>query len=183
MADSTTADAVDEKVEVEGAMPEPATDDEPLGDAGKAALRKEREANKAHARRIAELEGLLRESENASKSEEEKTRERLTALEQSLEAERHQKALLEASNKSGVPVDILAGPKDDLAAYAQALLEWQKTVTVEPTHGDVHQPVPSLSQRPEHSGAVSIDEQIRAAQEAGEKSTVAMLKALKLGKQ
>ncbi|QJC22014.1 hypothetical protein [Arcanobacterium buesumense] len=182
MAENTAVEEEVKPAEVDGAKPEETVEDEFLGDAGKAALKKEREANKANAKRIAELESLLRESENASKSEEEKTRERLTALEQSLEAERRQKELLEASNSTGVPVELLAGPQDDLTAYAQALLDWQKKQASEPADDPRH-PVPSLSQRPEHSGAVSIDEQIRAAVEAGDKATVSMLKALKLGKQ
>lgn len=57
--------------------------DEPLGDTGKKALLSEREARKAAEKLAADREMRIRELEDATKSEEDKRKERFTALEES----------------------------------------------------------------------------------------------------
>lgn len=155
--------------------------DEPLGEPGKTALLKERDTRKAAEKRASEAEARLRELEDAGKTEAQKQADALKRAEAELESIRAEKQRLEVASSSGVPADLLAGPGDDLDAYAAALLEWRGSVKQEAPRAAMSGPVPTIGKVPERTGAITIDEQIAAAEQAGEKSLVASLKAMKLG--
>lgn len=179
--DTTDTPAVED---VQGATPEAHADaqNDTLGDKGLKALQEERAARKASDKRVAELEALLQEKNASAKSLDEQNAERIAKLEEQIASEKHEKKLLEASVKTGVPVELLAGASGDVEAYATALADWKSAQSVT---GQVDTPtsvsVPTVKQRPEGSGAITIDEQIAVAQEAGDSQLVSVLKAMKLG--
>lgn len=161
-----------------------ATSSEQLGENGKKALEAERAAARAAQKRVSELEELLKQRDDASKSETEKLTGRLATLEADIKAERSAKARLEAAMKAGVPPELLDGPGDDPEAYAVKLAEWKAQQNAPTGDGTKKsESVPSVKERPEHSGAMSIDDQIVVAAQAGDTALVRMLKAMKLGKQ
>ncbi|MDD7465494.1 MAG: hypothetical protein PUK59_04585 [Actinomycetaceae bacterium] len=166
-----------------GATPE-AVSEERLGENGMKALEAERAAAKAAQKRVNELETLLKQRDDASKSETEKLNDRVAALESDIKAERSAKVRLEAAMKTGVPPELLDGPGDDPEAYAVKLAEWKSQQDAPTGDGTKKsESVPSVKERPEHSGAMSIDDQIVIAAQAGDTALVRMLKAMKLGKQ
>lgn len=164
-----------------GATPAAASEEQ-LGEGGKKALEAERAAARAAQKRVSELEELLKQRDDASKSETEKLTDRLATLEADIKAERSAKARLEAAMKAGVPPELLDGPGDDPEAYAAKLAEW-KAQQAPAENGKKSESVPSVKERPEHSGAMSIDDQIVVAAQAGDTALARMLKAMKLGKQ
>ena len=83
-------------------------------------------------------------------------------------------AVLEASIRTGVPPELLAGPGGDYAAYAAALVDWASSRA--PAAQGL--PAPAV---PERIGSLSLDEQIAAAHAAGDEARVRMLKAMQLG--
>lgn len=83
---------------------EPATGDAngDLGDAGKAALQKEREARKAADKELRDLRARVQQFEDAKKTDEQRTADRIEALQKDAA-----KALrYEAAEKSGLPLSL-----------------------------------------------------------------------------
>lgn len=102
---------------------EPATGDAngDLGDAGKAALQKERDARKAADKELRELRARVQQFEDAKKTDEQRNAERIEALQKDAA-----KALrYEAAEKSGLPLSLsqrLNGSTlDELIADAEQL--------------------------------------------------------------
>lgn len=120
----------------------------------------------------------LHEIEESSKSEAEK----LEAAQRELAEIRAEKARLEVASEKGVPAALLAGPGDDLEAYADALMKWrgEQAKTDEP-EAPKSTPVPTIGKVPARTGAVSIDAQIAAAEKANDWKLVSTLNAMKLG--
>lgn len=113
-----------------------------LGDAGKEALRKEREARKAADKELRELRARVQEFEDAKLTDEQRTAERIKALE--LDAA---KAIrYEAAEKSGLPLSLaprLTGSTlDELIADAEQLKELLGTATPAPTASSTPKPDP-----------------------------------------
>lgn len=160
---------------------EPATGDatDTLGDAGKKALAAERAARREAEKRANDLAAQIKAAEDAGKTEAQKQADALAALQADLAAMRAEKERAEVAAKTGVPVDILAGPGDDPAAWAEQVKAWaaeQAKPAEAPT-----QPVVRHHGNPPGAGAASLDEQIAAAEAAGDRTLTASLKALKLG--
>ena len=153
---------------------EPATGDaaDTLGDAGKKALAAERAARREAEKRANDLAAQIKAAEDAGKTEAQKQAETLAALQADLAAMRAEKERAEVAAATGVPVDILAGPGDDPAAWAAE--------QAKPAEAPA-QPVVRHHGNPPGAGAASLDEQIAAAEAAGDRTLTASLKALKLG--
>ena len=184
-AEAASADESVEPTEVteptEQTSGEPATGDatDALGDAGKKALASERAARKAAEKRAADLAAQIKAAEDAGKTEAQKQAETLASLQADLAAMRAEKERAEVAAKTGVPVDILAGPGDDPAAWAEQVKTWA-TEQAKPTEAPT-QPVVRHHGNPPGAGTASLDEQIAAAEAAGDRTLTASLKALKLG--
>ena len=159
---------------------EPATGDatDTLGDAGKKALAAERAARREAEKRANDLAAQIKAAEDAGKTEAQKA-ETLASLQADLAAMRAEKERAEVAAKTGVPVDILAGPGDDPAAWAEQVKAWA-TEQAKPAEAPA-QPVVRHHGNPPGAGAASLDEQIAAAEAAGDRILTASLKALKLG--
>ena len=160
---------------------EPATGDatDTLGDAGKKALASERAARKAAEKRANDLAAQIKATEDEGKSEAQKQADALAALQADLAAMRAEKERAEVAAATGVPVDILAGPGDDPAAWAEQVKAWAAE-QAKPAEAP-SQPVVRHHGNPPGAGAASLDEQIAAAEAAGDRTLTASLKALKLG--
>lgn len=163
--------------EVEAATAKP---DEPLGAGGIKALQAERDAREAAEKAAADALARVKEFEDRDKSEEQKRAEEAERLRAEIADLTRAKTLAEVANSAGVPAEILAGPKsgsaEDVEAYAASLSKWrgtQERVKSAPV-------VPTIGQTP-RVGNVPIADQIAAAEAAGEKDTVAALKAMQLG--
>lgn len=166
--------------EVEAAKVE--TEDEQLGAGGIKALKAEREARSAAEKELAEARARVQEFEYRDKSAEQKQAEEAERLRAEIAELTQAKTLAEVSNTAGVPADLLAGPKsssvEDVQAYADALSEWRGTQ--QPVN-PVSAVVPTIGQVPQRAGNVPLSSQIAAAEAAGDKETVAALKAMQLG--
>ena len=160
---------------------EPATGDatDALGDAGKKALAAERAARREAEKRAADLAAQIKAAENAGKTEAQKQAETLASLQADLAAMRAEKERAEVAAKTGVPVDILAGPGDDPAAWAEQVKAWAGE-QAKPAEAPA-QPVVRHHGNPPGAGAASLDERIAAAEAAGDRTLTASLKALQLG--
>lgn len=174
------AEATEPTEPTEATGGEPATGDatDTLGDAGKKALASERAARKAAEKRAADLAAQIKAAEDAGKSEAQKQAETLASLQADLAAMRAEKERAEVAAATGVPVDILAGPGDDPAAWAEQVKAWA-VEQAKPTEATA-QPVVRHHGNPPGAGAASLDEQIAAAEAAGDRTLTASLKALKL---
>ena len=133
---------------------------------------KRAKANAEAARKYAELE-------EQKKSDEQKAAERVAAAEKRAQELELKATRGEISGSTGVPVEILAGPEDATAeaiqAYADKLVEWRgKTAAPERPPFGVH--VPNEGKTPPN---VSLDEQIAAAQKAGNHALAIHLKRQK----
>ena len=119
------AEAVESAEPTETTGEAPATGDatDTLGDAGKKALAAERAARKEAEKRANDLAAQIKAAEDAGKTEAQKQAETLAALQADLAAMRAEKERAEVAAKTGVPVDILAGPGDDPAAWARAVVD------------------------------------------------------------
>lgn len=147
---------------------EPATGDavevdEPLGEGGVKALKAEREARAAAEKLAAEREARLKEYEDRDKSEEEKTQERVAAAERRAVELELKAARAEVAATSGVPIEVLAGPKsgsaEDIQAYADSLIDWRGEVPV--SKGPV---IPGQGKAPEGTDVpVTPNDLLRAA--------------------
>lgn len=166
---------------VDGEGTKPAAD-EKLGEAGLNALIRERENAREAEKRAKAAEARLRELEDAGKTDAEKRDE---ALKQALAEKAALKALnerLTVAAMTGVPAELLAGPGEDLDAYAKALKEWRGAETsASEAKSSKPGPVPTVGSQPQSRGNVPIDAQIAEAVNSGDKDLVARLKAMKLG--
>ncbi|MDO4888154.1 MAG: hypothetical protein Q3979_05565 [Actinomycetaceae bacterium] len=184
MADTTTAPTQD--AAAASATPETGTpaDGDQLGEAGKRALDREREAHKAAAKRAAAAEAKLRELEDAGKTEAQKQAEELQRAKAELAEAKALASRLTVAADTGIPAGILAGPGDDMDAWVKALLDWKgEAAAVQDNAGTTAgEPVPSLGHQPQPAGNVSIDAQIAAAEKAGDATLAKSLKAMMLGR-
>ena len=139
----------------------------------------ERAARKEAEKRAADLAAQIKAAEDAGKTEAQKQAETLKSLQADLAAMRAEKERAEVAAKTGVPVDILAGPGDDPAAWAEQVKAWAAE-QAKPTEAPA-QPVVRHHGNPSGAGAASLDERIAAAEAAGDRTLTASLKALKLG--
>ena len=130
-------------------------------------------------RRANDLAAQIKAAEDAGKTEAQKQAETLASLQADLAAMRAEKERAEAAAKTGVPVDILAGPGDDPTAWAEQVKAWAAE-QAKPAEAPA-QPVVRHHGNPPGAGAASLDEQIAAAEAAGDRTLTASLKALKLG--
>lgn len=101
----------------------PATDDDKLGDAGKAAIKAEREARKAAEKERNEFRDRLKAIEDKDKSELEKATARVAELEQNYTTERATRLRLEIASEFEIGKDDLvlltATDEDGLRAQAE----------------------------------------------------------------
>lgn len=141
----------------EGATPvEGAKPDEALGDGGKKALEAERErANKA--------ETELKKLRDRDKSAEDKAAERLAEAEKRVTDTEARANRAEVAATSGIPVDVLAGPKsssaEDIAAFAEAVSTYATEASKKTPTGPV---IPGQGLQPE-SAVVQADDWLRAS--------------------
>lgn len=180
--DKTAKDATTGETTEATEVSQPATGEatEALGDAGKKALAAERAARREAEKRAADLAAQIKAAEDATKTEAEKQAEAFAALKAEVAAMRAEKERAEVAAKTGVPIGILSGPGEDQAAWAEQVKAWatEQATPVEPAA----QPVVRHHGNPPGAGAASLDEQIAAAEAAGDRTLTASLKALKLGR-
>ena len=106
------------------------------------------------------------------------TIEELRSQVAALEAQAHRAKLIAAASEYGVPADLIHGDtEDEIKQIAQRLADWRGT-TATPA-------VPALADSgagvfPPRASSLSLDEQIVAAQSAGDFKLSARLKAVKL---
>lgn len=158
-----------------------ATPADELGEGGKKALDTERTARKALEKELAAEKARVKEFEDRDKTTEQKQAEETARLRAEVESLTRAKTLAEVGGAAGIPTALLAGPAsgsaEDVQAYADALSEWRGKQDAAPAAPAV---VPTIGQVPA-GGNVSIHDQIAAAEAAGDKATVAALKAAQLG--
>ncbi len=107
--------------EAEGAKPE-----EPLGEAGLAALKSEREARKAAEKATADALARVKEFEDREKTEAQKQQEALESAQRQLAELTVAKTRAEVSAAKGVPANLLAGStQEELEASADALIQFK----------------------------------------------------------
>lgn len=137
---------------------------------------------KAHARtweRRAKADHKQLEELTAAINGKDTTIEELRSQVAALEAQAHRaKLIAAASSEYGVPADLIHGDtEDEIKAFAQRLADWRGT-TATPV-------APALADSgagvfPPRASSLSLDEQIAAAQSAGDFKLSARLKAVKL---
>lgn len=121
--------------------------------------------------------------EEASKTAEEKTAERTAELESKVKQYESEKQIAtwqdEVSEATGVPSAFLtASTKEGMEAQA----EKAKPLIAQPAQQQNAQTVSTVGNQPERpSASIPIKDQIAAAEEAGDKTLVATLKAMQLG--
>jgi len=114
--------------EAEGAKP-----DEPLGEAGLAALKSEREARKAAEKAATEAAARIKEYEDRDKTDAQKAAERLAEIEREnaeLKTAKLRAEVAEAKSDPAkgivIPASLLAGStKEELEAWADALIAFK----------------------------------------------------------
>lgn len=128
------------------------------------------EANEGAAQRLAELE-------EAQKTEAQKAQERLEAAEKRAVELELKATRAEVAAAKSVPVELLSGStQEELEASADALIAFRGET---PTPQE-QKPVSTIGTQPQ-TRAVPLNEQIAAAEAAGDKGLVAQLKAVQLG--
>lgn len=119
------------------AQPAEATDDEPLREAGKKALERERAAREAAEKALADLR---REIEDSKKSAEQKAAEALAEAQRVAEENAARALRYEVAAEKGLPLDLATrltgGTKDELLADADKLMAFVQAPVAKP------QPVP-----------------------------------------
>lgn len=140
--------------------------------------KKEARKWESRAKENAEAARRLAEIEDAAKNEAEKTAERLAKAEAERDEAQALAKRLEVAASAGVPAEFLAGPGDDIEAFAASLKEWAGGKALAAASGA---PRDSFGEMPSHSGVGTLDEQIEAAARDGNKALAARLKAQKLG--
>jgi hypothetical protein len=118
----------------------------------------------------------LAEIEESQKTESEKQAEKIAELEKKAARAEALETRYNVATKKGVPAELLAGPGDDVEAFADALLKWRGTAPAEKKGS----PSPTQGKQPGRTGNMSLDEQITAAHEAGDKDLEKQLKVMKL---
>lgn len=177
-AKATEAAKPTEPTETTGEAPATGEPADALGDAGKKALAAERAARREAEKRANDLAAQIKAAEDAGKTEAQKQAETLASLQADLAAMRAEKERAEVAAKTGVPVDILAGPGDDPTTWAEQVKAWAEQA--KPAEAPA-QPVVRHHGNPPGAGAASLDERIAAAEAAGDRTLTASLKVLKLG--
>ncbi|WP_136314427.1 hypothetical protein [Actinomyces procaprae] len=168
------------------AAPTPDTGGEAaLGDAGKRALDAERAARKAAEKQLKELQAAQAAAQDAERSQADKDAAALAALEAKVRALEVERDRAEVAARTGVPSELLAGPGDDAQAYAEALKAWATSQAPAPASAPAGGSKSPLFVRhmgnPDGDAGASLDDQIAAAEKAGDKTLVSSLKAMKLG--
>lgn len=120
----------------------------------------------------------LDEIEEASKTEAQKQADALAKAQKEAAAAKARAAVLEVANQTGIPADLLTGPGDDLNAYADRLAAYIADKT--PAAPAAGRRINSAA-TPERPATLTIDEQIAAAEKAGDRAAAMRLKAVKLG--
>ncbi|WP_119697035.1 hypothetical protein [Microbacterium halotolerans] len=139
--------------------------------------------NRELARANEEAARRLKEFEDAQKTEEQKTAERIAQLEKEntsyRQREQVQKWAGEVSETTGVPANLLRGStREEIEAHANDL---KGALAASAPTPDPARPVPTVGKTPATPGNVSLPEQIAAAEAAGNTELVAALKAVQLG--
>lgn len=139
------ADPITEPAEPTTVAPEvEPTPDEPLGEAGKKALVKEREAAKAAEKRASDAEARIKEFEDRDKSEAQKLEERANAAEARaarLESDSLRRDVADEKGLTPAQAKRLVGAtRDELEADADEILEaFPVAATTAPRFGDAGQ--------------------------------------------
>lgn len=167
----------------DAAAPRPpagATAPETAGTDWKAEARKweaRAKANSDAAKRLAEIE-------DANKTELQKAIEARDAAQAAAAQAKAEAARYAVAQSTGVPAEVLTGPGEDLEAYAAALTAWRddavKAAQPQPPAPHAGLAGTGADRRPERPSTLTIDEQIAAAEKAGDRDTARTLKALKL---
>lgn len=161
MAENTTqevTEATASEAQVEGATPE---QDEPLREPGKRALQKEREAREQAESRLKELEARLSEMEGKDQSEAEKVAQKLAEAERKAAEIEARANRAEVAAETGIPSDILAGPKSARPADLHSFAERVAAFVAEASKNKAGPVVPSQGQQPEAKPKGSADEWLR----------------------
>jgi flagellar motility protein MotE (MotC chaperone) len=145
------------KVE-EGAKPE-----ETLGDAGKKALDAERAARASAEKERNALAAKVKELEDRDKSDIDKATERLADAEKKAAENEARANRAEVAATSGVPVDVLAGPKSSSAEDITAFAELVSTYATEASKKNATGPVVLGQGKHPESAATSGDDWLRAS--------------------
>ena len=172
--ESATDINIDPKVE--NPIVEP---DEVLGEAGKKALAAERKAARDAQRQLAEANARLQAIEDAGKSELEKALDKAAKAELAMNAAKQEVERERIARKfslSDEDTDLLTGDVEQMERLAARIAQ-AATPPVTPPVG--LPPVPGVGKVPDTRN-VPIHDQIAAAEKAGEKDLVAVLKAMQL---
>lgn len=125
MSTETTAPA-ESAPETTDQNPDGATPQEPLGEAGLAALKSEREARKAAEKSAADALARVKAFEDAQKTESERQAERLAEIERENAELKAAKTRAEVAAAKGVPAALLSGStQEELEASADALIAFR----------------------------------------------------------
>ncbi len=161
MADEATEEVDDTTAtttEAEGAKP-----DEALGEGGKKALEAERAARVAAEKERTALAAKLKEIEDKDKTEAEKAAERLADAEKRAVEVEARANRAEVSATSGIPVEILAGPKsttpEDITAFAGLVATFAVESAKKNPSGLV---IPNQGKEPEGGATDNADDWLRA---------------------
>jgi hypothetical protein len=150
--------------EIEGTpkAEEGATPDELLGDAGKKALVAERAARSKAEKETAKLAAQLKVIEDRDKTEVEKAEGRVADAERRATETEARANRAEIAATSGIPVDVLAGPKsssaEDIAAFAATVATYATEASKKTPNGPV---IPGQGKQPA-SAVENADDWLRA---------------------
>lgn len=120
----------------------------------------------------------LDEIEEASKTEAQKQADALAKAQAKLAAAEARASILEVAAAKGIPADLLTGPGDDPEGYADRLAAYIADKTPAAPAAGHHI---NSAATPERPAMITIDEQIAAAEKAGDRAAAMRLKAVKLG--
>lgn len=176
VSDVDPATDINAEQKVEDPTVEP---DEVLGEAGKKALAAERKAARDAQRQLAEANARLQAIEDAGKSELEKALDKAAKAELAMIAARQEvdrERIARKFSLSDEDTDLLTGDVEQMERLAARIAQ---TVTPPVPQPGVLPPVPGVDKVPDTRN-VPIHDQITAAEKAGEKDLVAVLKAMQL---
>lgn len=120
----------------------------------------------------------LAEIEESQKTEAQKQAEKIADLEKKAARAEALETRYNVATEKGVPAELLAGPGDDVEAFADALLKWRGAAEAPAEKKDTT--VPTIGKEPKRQGNLTLDEQIAAATKAGDKDLASTLKVMKL---
>lgn len=120
----------------------------------------------------------LAEIEESQKTEAQKQAEKIADLEKKAARAEALETRYNVATEKGVPAELLAGPGDDVEAFADALLKWRGAVEAPAEKKDTT--VPTIGKEPKRQGNLTLDEQIAAATKAGDTDLASTLKVMKL---